>query len=123
VKEYFSSSIKDDYELVLKEDDHTGPSVSYKQKGWCEITRSKVVCIIDAIQGNWNKCFVFSDPDIQFFGKTKSHLLRAIKNKDIVLQRDSPGGMICTGFFICRGNGKTFKLWQDVSDLILEGGG
>jgi len=49
-------------------------------------------------------------------------LLKKMKNKDIVLQRDSPSGLICTGFFVCRANEKTLKLWNDIKGLIHESG-
>jgi len=118
LKKWFLSSLKDDYEIILKPLSYKGKPVLFKDENWSDIMREKAQLIVKAIQDNWGKPFIYSDPDVQFFKETKSHLLKALKNKDLVAQCDDPQGALCAGFFICRGNNKTVKLWQDVIKFI-----
>ena len=39
-------------------------------------------------------------------------------DKDMVIQKNTPNGVLCTGFFACRGNEKTLQLWQDVKKVM-----
>jgi hypothetical protein len=34
------------------------------------------------------------------------------------MQKNSPNGVLCTGFFACRGNEKTLRLWEDVKKMM-----
>jgi hypothetical protein len=125
-EKWFLPSIKDDYFLVLKRCDQKCSSGNYNSEGWLEVMLEKVSIIIDAISENWGSIFIYSDMDIQFFDTTKEALLNEIKDKDIVFQRDSIdhfdksnclNGAFCAGFFICRANKLTLKLWNDVKKL------
>ena len=118
VNEWFRPSLKDNFEVILIKGTYQKQAVNYQENGWYDITREKTEYIIKAIQDNWNEVFIFSDPDIQFFLKTENCIRNLSKNRDLVLQRDSPSGKICSGFFALRGNDKTLRLWQDIYNLI-----
>jgi hypothetical protein len=83
-------------------------------EGWTDTTIRKVDLIIRAIKENWGSIFIFSDVDIQFFAPIKATILKLMKNKDLMIQKNSPNGVLCSGFFACRANEKTLQLWQDV---------
>ena len=118
-QDWFLPSIQDDYELVLEKWEQTESSGNeFMENGWMQAIHKKVDFIIRAVEENWGGIFVFSDVDIQFFGPTKELVLEAMQGNDIVLQKDEPGGALCTGFFACRCNEKTLKLWHAVKRYI-----
>jgi Exostosin family/Nucleotide-diphospho-sugar transferase len=86
---------------------------SYYQDGWKKTTMKKVDIFIKACQENMNDIFVFSDVDIQFFGPIKEALLQELGDADIAIQNDYKGGL-CSGFFICRGNERTLRMFQSM---------
>lgn len=116
--QFFLPSIQDDFDIILEFCDQTCASAKFMSEGWTDTTMRKVDLIIRAIQENWGSFFIFSDVDIQFFGPIQQHIINLIKNKDIVIQRNTPDGVMCTGFFVCRGNEKTLQLWQDVKKVM-----
>jgi hypothetical protein len=119
LNEWFLPSLKDNYELVLKKYPQVGDP---KQKyGTVEFNRSmlyKVDLIIEAIKENWGSIFIYSDVDVQFFQPTESIILKEIKGKDMVIQRDTWYGKVCAGFFAARGNEKNLRLWQDIRNVL-----
>ncbi len=119
--DWFLPSIQDDYQLVLEKWEQTESSGNaFMENGWMEAIFKKVDFIIRAVKENWGGIFVFSDVDIQFFGPTQELILDAMQGNDIVLQKDEPGGALCTGFFACRCNEKTLKLWHAVKQYITQ---
>jgi len=74
----------------------------------------KVDLIIRAIQENSCKVFIHSDVDIQFFKPVKPIIEKLTRGKDLVIQKESPSGTVCPGFFAAVGNEKNLKLWQDI---------
>jgi Nucleotide-diphospho-sugar transferase len=116
--QFFLPSLQDDFELIIEYADQTCSSAKFMEEGWTQTTVQKVDLIIRAIQENWNSVFIFSDVDIQFFAPIQKKILKLIKDKDIVMQKNSPSGVLCTGFFACRGNSKTLQLWQDVKKMM-----
>jgi len=114
-------SLKDAYEIVFQVGSYKGSYVSFKEEKWVEITCEKIDFVIKAVQDSWNKIFLFSDPDVQFINKIDKYILRFSKNQDLVFQRNNPWGMLCSGFFACKGNDKTLKFWRNVKDLIRHG--
>lgn len=111
---YFLPSLQDDFELILEFSEQTCSSTTFMSTGWTATTIKKVDLIIRAIKENWGKIFIFSDVDIQFFAPIQKKIISLMKDNDIVMQRNNPQGVLCTGFFACRGNEKTLALWQDV---------
>jgi hypothetical protein len=115
---FFLPSIQDDFDIVFEFCEQTCPSAKFMSEGWTDTTIRKVDLIIRAIQENWGSVFIFSDVDIQFFCPIKTTILKLMHNKDIIFQKNSPDGVLCSGFFACRGNEKTLQLWQDVKQLM-----
>ena len=119
---YFLPSIQDDFDIVLEFYDQTCPSAKFMREGWTETTMRKVDLIIRAIKENWGSIFIFSDVDIQFFCPIQQTVLMYMHDNDMMIQKNSPSGVLCTGFFVCRGNEKTLQLWKDVKKTMEKGG-
>ena len=123
-EKFLIPSIQDDFEIVSQEFDQECSTAEFYNHGWKKTTIRKVEFIINAIKENWGKIFIFSDPDIQFFKPIKQILLSIIskKNLDLAIQLDKPKNsdslwpnkVACTGFFICKGNEKNLRLWEDI---------
>jgi len=116
--EYFLPSIQDDFDIVLEFCEQTCATAKFMNEGWTKTTMRKVDLIIRAIEENWGKIFIFSDVDIQFFAPIQDTILALMEGKDIIMQRNNPSGVLCTGFFACRGNEKTLRLWKDVKKTM-----
>jgi hypothetical protein len=115
---FFLPSIQDDFEIVLEFCEQTCPSGKFMSEGWTDTTIRKVELIIRAIEENWGEIFIFSDVDIQFFAPIQDTIFTLMNGKDIIMQRNNPEGVLCTGFFACRANEKTLRLWQDVKKVM-----
>jgi hypothetical protein len=115
---FFLPSIKDDFEVIIEFCEQTCPSAKFMSEGWTKTTMRKVDLIIRAIKENWGTFFIFSDVDIQFFAPIQDAVIKLMKDKDIVMQKNNPAGVLCTGFFACRGNEKTLRLWTDVKKTM-----
>lgn len=111
---FFLPSICDDFEIILEFAPQTSQSAVFMSEGWTATTMRKVDLIIRAIEENMGDVFIFSDVDIQFFAPIQKHIEELIEGKDIVMQKNNPEGVLCTGFFACRANKKTLQLWKDV---------
>jgi len=112
--EYFLPSIQDDFDIICEFCEQICPTAGFMNDGWTDTTIRKVDLIIRAIKENWGSIFIFSDVDIQFFAPVEKLILELMVGKDIVMQKNNPEGVLCTGFFACRGNEKTLQLWTDV---------
>jgi hypothetical protein len=115
---FFLPSIQDDFEVICEFCEQTCESAKFMSDGWTKTTMRKVDLIIRAIKENWGEIFIFSDVDIQFFAPIQGYILKLMEGKDIIMQRNNPDGVLCTGFFACRANEKTLKLWQDVKKIM-----
>lgn len=129
--DWFRPSLRDDYavevrplEQVGQREDHVCGTAAFNLT-----MAAKVRLMIDAIRDNWGRVFIYSDVDIQFFGKTEQLIDAAIRNRDLVAQRDARpwmtvlhhpqfSGHLCAGFLACRGNDRTLRLWQAVLDHV-----
>jgi Nucleotide-diphospho-sugar transferase len=120
--QFFLPSLHDDFELIFEFCEQTCPSAKFMEEGWTETTMRKVDLIIRAIKENWDSIFIFSDVDIQFFTPIQDIILKHMHNKDMVIQKNTPWGVLCSGFFACRGNAKTLKLWMDVKKRMEQDG-
>lgn len=116
--EFFLPSIQDDFDIIFEFCEQTCPSAKFMSEGWTKTTMRKVELIIRAIKENWGSIFIFSDVDIQFFAPIQNVILEYMHDKDMVIQKNSPNGVLCSGFFACRGNEKTLKLWKDVKKTM-----
>jgi nucleotide-diphospho-sugar transferase len=120
LQKYFLPSLKDQFEVVIKELPSLGPLEDhrYKTETFIKAVLHKTYLIIKAVEENQNKLFIFSDCDVQFFRPMESDLVRLIGDSDIIFQRNSPKPDICTGFFMCRGNQKILDFWSEVANII-----
>jgi len=119
---WFLPSVRDDYEIIIKEFGQECPSARFLEEGWAKTIDRKIEMLIGAVKKNFPGIFIFSDIDIQFFRETKEELLQELGKKDIVFQRNSLSDPsetepICTGFFISRCNERTLKLWEEVKKI------
>jgi Nucleotide-diphospho-sugar transferase len=120
-KEWFYPSLKnlhDDLELVALKVPQECVSGVYHQKGFQSAMMQKVVMIIRAIKETMGSWFIYSDVDIQFFEPIKEDLWQRLFDVDIAFQVDRPEGGVCAGFFACKSNERTLKLWSDVLALM-----
>ena len=119
---WFLPSLKatDNYDIVLEKHDQKCVTGKFGEDGWFETMAHKVDIVIRGIKENWNDVFVHADVDIQFFGPTQDLIKKLMCDKDMLFQLDTPYGMPCAGFFACRGNEKTLRLWQKIRDTLLD---
>ncbi len=117
--EWFLPTLKDDYHVQLHASKLSGQG-RYMEDDWVKGVILKSDIIIEAIRENWGDVIVYSDMDVQFFSPTKKLILSSIKNQDIVCQKDTPTGALCTGFFAVRCNDKTLWLWKQVRTHLYE---
>ena len=82
-------------------------------RDWTKTTRKKVAYIVQAIEENMGEIFIFSDVDVQFFDSIENDIVQLMDGNDFLIQKDSPKGTMCSGFFVCRANEKTLALWKD----------
>lgn len=111
---YFKKSVEG-LEIVATFGDQECRTGSYYQEGWKNTTMKKVDVFIKAVEENMNGIFIFSDVDIQFFGPIKQVLIDELEDYDIAIQNDYLGGL-CSGFFICRGNERTLRMFQSMKN-------
>jgi len=82
-------------------------NAEFHSEGWRETMYYKVRCFKQALyETEKGECFMFSDPDIQFFKPFYDDLLNRVKNCDAVFQNDYAGG-VNTGFFVMRSTAQT----------------
>ena len=111
---YFSKSVVD-LEINATIGQQECESGSYYSTGWKSTTMKKVDVFIKATKENMGDIFIFSDVDIQFFGPIKDDLIKELGDSDIAIQNDYSGGL-CSGFFICRGNERTLKMFENMKN-------
>lgn len=116
--QFFLPSMQDDFDIIIESCGQTCRTAKFMSEGWTQTTGRKVDLIIRAIRENWGDIFVFSDVDIQFFAPIQDTILALMQDKDIIIQKNNPEGVLCTGFFVCRGNEKTLQLWTDVKQRM-----
>ena len=113
---YFKPSlVEGEYNLVCETKDQECSTGTYYEAGWNQTTYRKVEYFIKIAEENIGDIFLFSDVDIQFFGKTKDVLLEELGNYDIAAQDDTWDKM-CSGFFICRSNERTISMFKNMKD-------
>src|SRR5271155_4223618 len=64
---WFLPSIQDDFEIEIRFFPQECEAAIFKESGWNTTMLHKIEMIIEAIQKNWNKIFIYADIDIQFF--------------------------------------------------------
>jgi hypothetical protein len=106
-----------DFDLEMKYFPQECETGKYHSENWNKTMKRKVEYILYSLEKTKeNELFVHSDIDIQFFGKIKNDLILQMNDFDIRFQND--GHQLSMGFFVCRKNTKTQKLFNKVlSDL------
>lgn len=120
LNDWFIPSIKDDYEVVLKESPQTCSEGIFHAEGWNVCMLDKIKFIINAIKEEEGEVFVYSDVDIQFFKPTKKIILELIEKRDMVIQRDNSSGGLCAGFFAAKANEKMLRLWEHIECQLIK---
>lgn len=107
---YFLKTLPDEFELVSLEipQECTG---DFYSNGWDKTCYRKVELFLKVCEENMGSTFVFSDVDIQFFGKIKDVLVEELGDHDIACQNDT-GNVYCSGFFICKANERTLNMFR-----------
>jgi hypothetical protein len=116
---FFEPTIPADVELRLHFHDTEGDG-HILSPSWCRGVEWKVETILGAIRENWGRVFIWSDVDAQFFGPLCAWAEAATRDFDIVFQVDAPGPALCNGFFFCRGNEETLRLWEETRAALRE---
>ena len=116
-EQYFTPSLPPDVEphLVYFENEGEG---WIQDPSFCRAIVRKCEVIIGAIRENWGRTFIWSDVDAQFFGPMTEWVERTTRDLDLVFQVDAPGPCLCAGFFFCRGNDETLRLWEEALDFV-----
>jgi hypothetical protein len=84
----------------------------------------KVDMILDAMEHNNNKIIVYSDVDVQFFGKTEPIIKEMLETNDLVIQQDRSydsvdhNGAACAGFYALNVNYKTKELFKRMQKYL-----
>jgi len=107
--EWFLKTMKDDWDIYIKEIEGFGENGDYQSKQWYYCLKEKINLIIDEIKKN--DFIVYSDLDVQFFGKCKDFFLNKLKDKDIVFQAWNYHSLEANGGFMaikCNENSLTF---------------
>lgn len=112
---YFKKTLPNEFELISMEIPQYCPTGSFYKDGWSETCFEKVKFFIKACEENRNEIFIFSDVDVQFFGEIKKTLIEELGDFDIACQNDT-GMYYCSGFFICRSNDRTMKMFKSMMD-------
>jgi len=115
---FFLPSLKDDFEVIIMQAEQTCQSTYFMSAGWTQTTIKKVDLILQAITENWGSFFIFSDVDIQFFEPVLPIIIPLLENNDLLFQKNTPDGVLCTGFFACKAHEKTLALWTDVKKIM-----
>jgi hypothetical protein len=99
-------------ELHIKFREQKCKTAEFESEGWWDTMRDKAVCFMEELATcKEGEQFIFSDPDIQFFGDFYEDLLKESEGQDVVFQNDFGGGCN-TGFFIARNTEPTRYLFR-----------
>jgi hypothetical protein len=112
--EWFMPSIQDELEVIVEHHSQICPSGRIMTSGWIDCMQKKAALIIRAIEENPGSLFIYSDVDVQFLQPVKNKIEQLIGGNDIVIQRNSPEGTVCAGFFAAIGNERNLELWKSI---------
>lgn len=116
---FFLPSLKDDFDLVVKEYPQDCSTGIFRSVGWNKTMLNKLELLESAILENWdNQIFFYSDIDIVFLKPALKVALKHLGNNDFVVQQSWPRNTLCAGFFVMRGNTKTLNLITTAYQLL-----
>jgi hypothetical protein len=119
--DFFKPSLRKIYskeELPIKVLNHaqTTQNGTFMTNGWLDSMEFKLNVILTAIEENFEDWFIFADCDIQFFKPFLNDLKNELTDVDIVCQEDCKS--LCAGFFACKGNISTKKLFTTIKQTF-----
>ena len=112
-EDYFLKTLPNEFELISNEIPQECESGEFYEDGWDKTCFRKVELFLRACEENMDEIFVYSDVDIQFFGKIKDELIAQLGDFDIACQNDT-AHYYCSGFFICRANKRTLNMFREM---------
>ena len=122
LKDNFLKTLKDDWDLEIDFCGKVGEgNGDFGTPGFVQLTRRKIDRLAERVRSYSEDILVWADMDIQFFGLCTPLLLRALKNKDFVIQSEYwPQKKINTGFMAMRCNPATAALFDAVKAMPFE---
>jgi hypothetical protein len=119
--DFFKASLRALYskeEVAIKVLNHTQTTQDgmFMTQGWLDSMDFKLDVILTAIEETFNSWFIFADCDIQFLKPFVTDLQEQLTDVDIVCQEDC--GSLCAGFFACKSNNDTKKLFQTIKSTF-----
>ncbi len=121
LKEIFLSSLQDDWEINMVSWGKAGEDGNWGTNSFGKLMRKKTEFVIETVEKNQDEIIIFSDVDIQFFGKCSGIIETAIEDNDILFQSEIwPQKKINAGFIVAKCNDRTLNFFKSVSDIKLE---
>ncbi len=116
LRNWLLPTLQDPYELRIQSYNQIGSEEQhvFGTPQFIRTTMFKLDVVLRALRENWEDLFVFTDMDVQFFRPTELLLRRLINGFDLLFQRDSPEGIACSGFLLCRATPTTLRFWESV---------
>jgi len=112
---FFIKTLPDEFELISIEIPQVCESGQFYKEGWDKTCFKKVELFLRACEENMGDIFVYSDVDVQFFGKIKEELIKELGRFDIACHNDT-GTTYSSGFFICKANKRTLNMFKAMKD-------
>jgi len=119
LKNNFLRTLKDDWELQISFCGKTGAGHGdFGTPGFVHLVRRKMERLAESVRKYPGDIVIWADMDIQFFGKCTPLLLRALKDRDLVIQSEWwPKKNINSGFMAMRCNPITAAFLDSVLAL------
>lgn len=112
--DHFLATIPESLDLYTKKMPQLCTSGNFYESGWSEVCFEKVLFFRQVCEQEMGNTFIISDVDLQFFSDPTGQLLDELGDFDIAGQDDIDA--MCSGFFICRGNDSTLKMFTSMVD-------
>lgn len=114
---YFKKSLrslytKDELPLRVLYHKQTTRDGHFMTEGWLDAMDYKVDVILNALFECKDSWFIFADVDVVFIKPFLQDLEQRLEYYDAVFQEDRT--TLCAGFFACKSNERTMKLFQTV---------
>lgn len=121
LKEIFLETLQDDWELHISHWGKAGQDGDWGTPSFAKLVKRKIAYIIETIKENTGDIIIWSDIDIQFFGKCTDTILNSMSGNDIVFQAERwPAKEINAGFMAIRCNEKTLLFFETVLNFEIE---
>jgi len=116
-KKNYHENTSTEHELNIKHFPQECNSGNFMEQGWNSTMKRKVEYVIEGLNNTPdNQWFVHTDCDIILFKDWVNILKKHEHNFDMLIQDDYSS--LCAGFFFCKSNSVTKKLWQNVFENL-----